>query len=142
MIEERTLFSGHQIKLDNPIANNSPPDDKFTTSVVVFNSAAISLPAQSRDVEEKQAHSVDQLVTKTTRLFLQRGMLSYNAEAFVSDFLSGFCVVVLASAWASGVFTTFGSGDEGEGIETAMAYKNQKDDKWRYIYANYNSQMC
>jgi hypothetical protein len=69
-----------------PIAKRRPPVDRLITFGVVPNSAAISLLALRREVEEKHAPSVVQEVTKTSIDLRQRGRVSYSAEALVSTF--------------------------------------------------------
>lgn len=66
---------GLQTKEDNPMAMRRPPVERLTISVLVSRSAAISGAAESSEVEEKVAASVDHDVTKTMMPFRQSGML-------------------------------------------------------------------
>lgn len=59
------------MKLERPIANNTPALEAFITSAVVPKSSAISLAAEKREVELKQAAREAKLVVKTTRHFLR-----------------------------------------------------------------------
>lgn len=79
-----TLAIGLQISGETPIAHSSPPVDILMTSLDMSRSRAISGPALSNDVLEKQAPSVVQLVTKTTTHFRHIVKASYISDAFVS----------------------------------------------------------
>jgi hypothetical protein len=74
---------------------------------VVPNPCAISLLALSKEAEDEQTISMDQLATKIKTLFRDRGKVSYDAKVFIPTFLRSLRAHFVAASGTISVNGTF-----------------------------------